>query len=214
MVIAGIGATGKKLLVHRAARIQSMASSAADLVTVDLHGLKAALVDRAHRDGISVSALVRSAVAARLGLGSSSAPTIPAAPQAKEEGAVRLSVRLSPSHAKCFEANAAEAGLSRGKYVAQLMADVQPLNATERSALTAAIVASNEAVSALNRNVRHLTELLSRGRVGAAQEYRAMLDTLGADVRRHLSLVGAGLQVLLPGSHSRALTAKHGKELP
>jgi hypothetical protein len=182
-------------------------------VNVDMRGLKAALVERAHSDGISVSALVRGAVAARLGLGSSPAPAISNALQADEE-TVRLSVRLSPSQARCFEANAEEAGLSRGKYVAQLMADVQPLNSAERSALTAAIVASNEAVSALNRNVRHLTELLSRGSVKPAQEYRAMLDTIGADVRRHLSLVGAGLQVLLPGLPARALNSKREKELP
>jgi len=188
-----------------------MAFVSPEFVNVDMRGLKAALVERAHSDGISVSALVRGAVAARLGLGSSSASTLPDSLQAEDERAVRLSVRLSQPEAECFEANAAAAGVSRGKYLAQLMADVQPLNAAERAALTAAIVASNETVSTLNRNVRHLTELLSRGSVKAALEYRAMLDTLDGDVRRHLSLVGAGLQVVLPGSQGCAPTAKHGR---
>jgi hypothetical protein len=191
-----------------------MAFVSPEFVNVDMRELKAALVERARIDGISVSALVRGAVAARLGLGSVSGSMIPNALQAEEEGGVRLSVRLSPSQARSFEANAAEAGLSRGNYLAQLMADVQPLNAAERAALMDAIVASNETLSALNRNVRHLTELLGRGSVKAALEYRAMLDTLGGDVRRHLSFVGAGLQVLLPGSQIRAPTAKHGKEFP
>src|SRR5215831_10365188 len=188
-----------------------MTSVPPEFVNVDMRGLKAALVERARIDGISVSALVRGAVAARLGLVSESGSMIPHAQQAEEEGAVRLSVRLSPSQARSFEANVAEAGVSRGKYLARLMADVQPLNVAERAALIDAIVASNETVSTLNRNFRHLTELLSRGSVKAALEYRAMLDTLAGDVRRHLSLVGAGLQVLLPGSHIRAPTAKHGR---
>jgi hypothetical protein len=182
-----------------------------EFVNVDMRGLKAALVERAHSDGISVSALVRGAVAARLGFESESGSMIPHAQQAEGEGGVRLLVRLSRPEAECFEANAAAAGVSRGKYLAQLMADVQPLNAVERAALIDAIVASNETVSTLNRNVRHLTELLSRGSVKAALEYRAMLDTLAGDVRRHLSLVGAGLQVLLPGSRGCAPTTKHGR---
>jgi hypothetical protein len=95
-----------------------------------------------------------------------------------------------------------------------MMASVQPPSAAERAALTAAIVASNGEVSALNRNVRHLTELLSRGSVRAAQEYRAMLDTLGADVRRHLALVGRGLGVLLGGARHCAEAVKMEKELP
>jgi hypothetical protein len=178
-----------------------MASAPPEFVNVDMRGLKTALIERARRDGISASALVRGAVAARLGLADARNPAALEVVHA-QEGTVRLSVRLSSSQAQTFESKVAEAGLSRGNYLAQLLANApQPPSATERSALTAAIVASNEKVSALNRNVRHLTELLSRGSVQAAKEYRAMLDTLGADVRRHLALVGAGLQVLL--AHSR-----------
>ena len=190
-----------------------MTTAGPEFVTVDMRHLRRALVERARIDGISVSSLVRGAVAARLGLSDPLQPTTQESIHA-EEHTVRLSVRLSPSQARTFEANAAAASLSRGNYVAQLMASVQPLNAAERSALTAAIVASNGAVSALNCNVRHLTELLSRGSVRAAQEYRAMLDTLGADVRRHLALVSAGLRVLLAGSRHRAEVTQLEKELP
>jgi hypothetical protein len=186
-----------------------MASAGSDFVTVDMRGLKAALVERARSDGISVSALVRGAVAARLGL----EPAISEKVRV-QQSTVRLSVRLSPSDASRLQANAAEAGLSRGSYLGQLMASTQPLlGAAERSALTDAIVSSNKEVSALNRNVRHLTELLSRGSVRAAQEYRAMLDTVAVDVRRHLALVGAGLRVLLTASRQGGRAVRLEKEL-
>jgi hypothetical protein len=191
-----------------------MVCSAAEFVTVDMRGLKAALVERARSAGISVSAFVRGAVAARLGLADARKPAALEVVHA-EEGTVRLSIRLSSSQAQTFESKVAEAGMSRGNYLTHLMANApQPPSAAERSALTAAIVASNEKVSALNRNVRHLTELLSRGSVQAAKEYRAMLDTLGADVRRHLALVGAGLQALLTHSRQPAQAVEPGKELP
>jgi hypothetical protein len=178
-----------------------------------MRGLKARLVERARRDGISVSALVRGAVAARLGL-AIEPERAPASAIQAEEGTVRLSLHLSSFQATSFEASAAAAGLSRGNYLATLMANAPQLpSAAERSALTAAIVGSNEQVSALNRNVRHLTELLSRGSVQAAQQYRAMLDTLGGDVRRHLALVGAGLQVLLTHSRQPAQAVEPDKEL-
>jgi hypothetical protein len=190
-----------------------MAWSTVDLVTVDMRRLKAALVERARMDGISLSAWVRGAVAARLGL-AGSLQFARSNELQTEEATVRLSVRLSPADADRFQANAAEAGLSRGDYLRQLMATTQsPLSAVERSALTRAIVSSNEEVSALNRNVRHLTELLSRGSVRAAQEYRATLDTLALDVRRHLVLVGRGLAVLLAGSRHRARVIELEKEL-
>jgi hypothetical protein len=213
LVIAGLALPVEIQQALRVDRIPSMTSSAADFVTVDMRHLKAGLVERARMDGVSVSAWVRGAVAARLGLADASEPTTSDALHAKQH-VVRLSVRVSSTEAQRFEANAAVAGLSRGSYLAVLMSGVHPSNAAERSALTAAIVASNREVSALNRNVRHLTELLSRGSVRAAQEYRATLDSLAADVRRHLVLVGRGLGVLLAGSRHRPLAGEFEKELP
>lgn len=60
-----------------------------------------------------------------------------------------------------------------------------------RSEQLAALAATNAELSTLNRNLRHLATLLGQGSVRAAQEYRGMLATIAADVRRHLSLASA-----------------------
>ena len=103
-----------------------MTSTASGFVTVDMRGLKAVLVERARRNGISVSALIRGAVAARLGFAAEAERTSTSAIQAKE-GTVRLSLHLSSSQATSFQASAAAAGLSRRNYLATLMANAPRL---------------------------------------------------------------------------------------
>ena len=55
------------------------------------------------------------------------------------------------------------------------------------------MIASIAELSALTRNIHHLTSLLRVSAVRAAQEYRAMLDTLAGAVRGHLSLASSAL---------------------
>ena len=62
----------------------------------------------------------------------------------------------------------------------------------------AALVASSAEVATLSRNIRHLSALLRQGSSRAAHEYREMLDTLNADIRRHLTLASAVLADLRP----------------
>ena len=71
----------------------------------------------------------------------------------------------------------------------------------------AALTASSAELSTLSRNINHLTALLRRGEVGPAQQYRRMLDTLGDDVRAHLSLAAGVLADLRPARPS----AKRGE---
>ena len=82
------------------------------------------------------------------------------------------------------------AGLSRAAFLAGLLAKVPALSGGAGSRLDclAALTASSAELSTLSRNINHLTALLRQGQVKPAQEYRRMLDTLGDDVRAHLSL--------------------------
>ena len=172
-----------------------------DFVTVDMRGLKAALVARAQAERVSVSLLVRRAVERELGLVESSAPK-PAA--AAAGSTAKLSIRLTRSEATHLDAGARLAGLSRGAFLAGLLANVPSLsgNAASRLDCLAALTASSAELSTLSRNIHHLTTLLRQGEVRAAQEHRRMLDTLGNDVRAHLNLAASTLAELRPAGRS------------
>ena len=180
-----------------------MNSSSHDFVTVDMRGLKGALVSRAQAERVSVSAVVRRAVQRELGLADSStereAQAAPAV-TATATSTVKLSIRLTSAEADQLAAGARRAGMSRGAFLAGLLAGVPALSdgAGSRPNAIAALTASGAELSTLTRNIHHLTLLLRQGEVRAAQEYRRMLDTLGDDVRAHLRLAGSVLTDLQP----------------
>ena len=176
-----------------------------DFVTVDMRGLKAALVARAQSERVSVSVLVRDAVARELGLAKAAAHQQAAAPAATASSvaSVKLSIRMTPEEAEQLAAGAREAGLSRGAYLAGLIADVPVLSAgASRTDHLATLIASSAELSTLSRNIHHLTSLLREGNVRPALEYREMLDTLAGDVRGHLTLAAGVLADLRPRSRS------------
>ncbi len=168
-----------------------------------MRGLKAALVARALAQRVSVSVLVRSAVARELGLGDPTAS--PAADRSAEialdSTTVKLSIRLTRAEVEQLAAGARAAGLPRGALLAGLIADVPVLSSgASRTDHLAAPIASSAELSTLSRNIHHLTSLLREGAVRAAQEYRVMLDTLANDVHGHLTLAAGVLADLRPRS--------------
>jgi hypothetical protein len=176
-----------------------------DFVTVDMRGLKAALVTRAQAQRVSVSALVRAAVEHRLGLVDASAePESAMRAAASADSIVKLSIRLTSSEAEQLDAGARRAGLSRGAFLSGLLANVPSLTGSAGSRLDclAALTASSAELSTLSRNINRLTTLLRQGDVQPAREYRRMLDTLGDDVRAHLSLAASVLADLRPARPS------------
>ena len=187
-----------------------MNTNSHDFVTVDMRGLKAALVARARAERVSVSVLVRYALARELGQDKAGADHQAASAGATSSAAsVKLSIRMTPEEAKQLAAGARSAGLSRGAYLAGLIADVPVLSAgASRTDHLASLIASSAELSTLSRNIHHLTSLLREGSVRAAQEYREMLDTLAGDVRGHLKLAAGVLADLRPRSRS-AEPAKH-----
>jgi len=182
-----------------------LAPSSRDRISVDLHGLRAALVERAQARRASVSVLVREAVERELGhvdgskeCGGATGPAAPAG------STVKLSIRLTSDEAERFDAAARRAGMSRGAFLSGLLADVPALSGGAGSRLDclAALTASSAELSTLSRNINHLTALLRKGDVRPAQEYRRMLDTLGDDVRQHLRLAASVLAELRPARPS------------
>ena len=188
-----------------------MNTTSHDLVTVDMRGLKAALVARAQSERVSVSVPVRSAVALELGLAKAAVDQQAAAKAGSASSAtrVKLSIRLTSEEAERLAAGARAAGLSRGAYLAGLIADVPVLSAgASCTDHLATLIASSAELSTLSRNIHHLTSLLREGNVRPALEYRGMLDTLAGDVRGHLKLAASVLADLRPRGR-RADPSKH-----
>jgi hypothetical protein len=182
-----------------------MNSPTHEFVTVEMRGLKAALTARAHAERVAVSAVVRRAVERELGLGGSTGEGSGAsAPPVQAGSTVKVSLRLMRAEADQLAADALRAGLSRGAFLAGLLANVPSLSGDAGSRLDclAALTASNAELATLSRNVHHLADLLRHGEVRAAQEYRRMLDTLGDDLRAHLRLAASVLAELRPRPRS------------
>lgn len=188
-----------------------MNTTAHDFVTVDMRGLKAALVARAQAERVSVSVLVRSAVARDLGLAAAEGTSRMVEPMEHPSNAttVKLSIRMSAEEARQLAAGARAAGLTRGAYLAGLIANVPVLSAGGgRPEHISALMASCAELSTLSRNVHRLTALLRQANVEPARPYREMLDTLAGDVRRHLDLAASALADLQPQSRSARLSTR------
>jgi hypothetical protein len=189
-----------------------MNTTAHDFVTVDMRGLKAALVARAQAERVSVSVLVRGAVAHDLGLSVECEPQQVRGPSGVGPSAstVKLSIRMTMEEAHQLAAGARAAGLSRGAYLAGLVANVPVLSAGRgRGEHIAALMDSSAELATLSRNIHRLTALLRQANVEPARPYREMLDMVAGDVRRHLELAARTLANLqprrrLPGSSPRS----------
>jgi hypothetical protein len=178
-----------------------MNTSSHDFVTVDMRGLKAALVAQAREKGVSVSVVVRAAVARTLDVAEPEIPLDASGSEGSSAGSetVKLSIRFSRVEAARLDSGAKEAGMSRGAYLAGLNATEGALpGGPNRADQLAALVASNADLSSLSRDIRHLTALLAHGAVRTAQEYRQTLDTLAGDVHQHLRLASTVLGDLRP----------------
>lgn len=182
-----------------------MNTTAHDFVTVEMRGLKAALVARARAERVSVSVLVRSAVARGLGLTADDEASrmVESTERPSSATTVKLSIRMSAEEARQLAAGARAAGLSRGAYLAGLIANVPVLSAGGgRTEHISTLMASCAELSTLSRNVHRLTALLRQANVEPARPYREMLDTLAGDVRRHLELAARVLADLQPQCRS------------
>ncbi len=178
-----------------------MNTSTHDFVTVDMRGLKAALVARAQAQRVSMSVLVRGAVARDLGVQVECEPRDVDLHSGGGSGpaSVKLSIRMTSDDARQLALGARAAGLSRGAYLAGLVAEVPVLSARGgRAEHIATLMASSAELSTLSRNIHQLTVLLRQANVEPARPYREMLETLAGDVHRHLELAARVLADLQP----------------
>lgn len=165
-----------------------------DFVTVDMRGLKAALVERAASERVSVSAVVRRAVGLEL-----EGPPLQSTPLTAASRSIKVSIRLTALEAQGLRARAHADGVSMGSLLTALAAGVAvPGTGGNRGDVLAALVESSAELSTLNRSVHHLTVLLRQGASEAARQYRETLEALAADIRRHLQLASSALAELRP----------------
>lgn len=179
-----------------------MAPSSRDRISVDLHGLKAALLDRAQTLGVSPSGLVRATLAEALGHARRINIDRPTSSLRSGNGdRMRLCLRMSREQARAAVEGARRAGMNLGDYLGNLVADVPVLSAGgSRAEHIATLIASSAELSTLSRNIHRLTALLRQANVEPARQYREMLDMLAGDVRSHLELAARVLADLQPRS--------------
>ena len=170
-----------------------------DFVTVDMRGLKAVLTARAREQRVSVSVVLRNAVAKALALGSLAAVESPGTRAPVPAGAlVKVTIRMESGEAARLDEAAKAAGLSRGVFLSGRLDGVTLLSSGERRDHLAALIRASAELSTLSRNVRHLADLLRSSDFSAAREYRGMLDSLAGDIARHLEVSGAVLSGMSP----------------
>ena len=172
-----------------------------EFVTVDMRGLKPALLARARERRVSVSVVVRDALARLLPSEQAALEASRARGDMNEPSkTLKVSIRLATSEVRRLDAAAEAAGLGRAEFLSGLIEGVNVISSGGRRDHLATLISSSAELSTLSRNIRHLADLLRRSESGAAQEYRGMLDTLAEDVNRHLSLAGDVLTQMLPAT--------------
>ena len=189
-----------------------LAPSSRDRISVDLRGLKAALVAHSAGQGVSPSAFVRGVL--ETALHATDLQSV-AAPQGDRElrtkDRVRLTLRMQPSDREAVLRAAQDTGLPAGDFVAALVCKAPVLFSSARPAAhLAALIASCAELATLSRNLHFHATLLRQGSSRAAQAYREMLDNVDADVRTHLALatsVVAELQPLIRSMRRRETVA-------
>ena len=177
-----------------------MAPSSRDRLSVDLHGLKAALLERARLAGTSPSGWVRATLAEALA--GSVEPVSEAKPprlEAHGVSRVRLTLRMPRAEAAAVLAAARQAGRPPGDFVADMLAgQPSPMPASDRAETVGAMIAACAELSTFSRNLSHLVSLLRQGAFRPVEEYRPMMATLSQDVREHLDHVTRALVDLQP----------------
>lgn len=179
-----------------------MESSSRDRINVDLHGPKAALMERAQALGVSPSELVRKALADEIGQSAGKVNDQSEKRRVRGTGdRTRRCLRMGREQAAVMLTAAHRAGLTSGDYVAGLVAGVPAvLTGVGRPDHVAALVASNADLFTLRRNIHRLTNLLRQGDVVPALVYCDMLKALDGGIRHHLVLAAGVLAELCPRS--------------
>ncbi len=183
------------------------ASASRDRISVDLRGMKAALLARAQGQGVTPSDFIR----ARLGEVLGREPVGKALSVAERSAGIRVrfSLRMTRQQAQQLRERARAAGMPAGAFVAGLCAGAPLLVSGQRPKdQAAALIRSCAELSTLARDLRQLTQLLRHADTPAANAYRASLESVEREVRAHLAQASALMADLQPLRASKQAPAK------
>jgi hypothetical protein len=110
--------------------------------------------------------------------------------KARDDGIVKLTLRLSATHAVALATRARAADVSQGAFVAALIDGNPPAPLPHDHAdAVAAVVASTDQLAVMCTDINALMRLAQIGAKEDAQSYRARVWNLVDDVRSHLAVV-------------------------
>lgn len=167
-----------------------MASPSRDRVGVDLRGIGEAVRAAARTRQITVAALAREALIEAIGRPSTLPEVLPADFGRAE--IVKLTLRMRQPEAEALVLSAAGLGLSYGEYVGRLVRQTPlPMPAAERAADRATLMVSSDNLAALSVDLGAFMRLLRMGKSADVEKYRARIQAVDLDIRRHLDRVSA-----------------------
>ena len=181
-----------------------MAHDPRERVTIELRGLGAAVQLRAAAERTTVAALARRAIAVMLDAPAPQAELFSAvaaaAPRVPPDGLpVKVTVRMSATHAVTLATRAHSADVSQGAYVAGLLDNAppppQPPNHHEA---IGALLTSTDQLAVLSADLNAFMRLLGRGNPAALEPYRASVMSLKTEVQGHLAAASRLMSELKP----------------
>jgi hypothetical protein len=168
-----------------------MRPSARDRITIELRGLRERLHTLAIARKTTTSALARQALVSLL----EDEPSDACHPMHQANTAcdglvVKVTLRLSATHAVALATRARAADVSQGAFVAALIDGNPPTPLPHDHAdAVAAVVASTDQLAVICTDINALTRLAQIGAKEEVQSYRARVWNLVDDVRGHLAMV-------------------------
>lgn len=181
-----------------------MAHGPRERVMIDLRGLGAAVQLRAAAERTTVAALARRAITAMLDAPASQAELFSAvaaaAPRVPPDGLpVKVTVRMSATHAVTLATHAHCADVSQGAYVAGLLDNAPPPpQPPDHCVAIGALLTSTDRLAALSADLNAFMRLLARGNPAALEPYRASVMSLNKDVQGHLATASRLMSELKP----------------
>jgi hypothetical protein len=174
-----------------------MAGASRDRVTIDLRGFGEAVRGAAAARGLGVAQLVRWVLVGSLDLRAPAQGVSVSDRQTPCKTVVKLTLRLSQSHAEALMLGAAALGLSYGEYVARLVNGSRlPQPSAERAADRAALLAASDQLATLSTDLNAVMRLLGAGKLAEAEPYRDRIRAADAEVKQQLDRMAKFLDAL------------------
>jgi hypothetical protein len=178
--------------------MRPLCSTARDRITVDLRGLRERLHALAASRQMTTAALARQALIALL-------DTEPVRShgdarniiQMRDHTVVKLTLRLSASHALALNTRARTADVSQGSYVGALIDGHPPApRPSDHADAVAAVLACTDQLAVMCTDINALMRMLRSANQAGLQPYVERMRSLDVDVRHHLIVVSSLLSEL------------------